>query len=56
MYSRYHQNSTLHDKQQIKILQRSQMCVLKTIWYTIVWNHAKENKCIIKDMIRRKIP
>jgi len=32
------------------------MCVLETIWETIKRNHIKENKCIIKSMIRWKMP
>jgi len=32
------------------------MCVLETIWESIERNRTKENKCIIKDMIRWKIP
>jgi len=32
------------------------MCVLETIWESTERNHTKENKCIIKDMIRWKIP
>jgi len=32
------------------------MCVLETIWETIERNHTKKNKCIIKGMIRWKIP
>jgi len=40
----------------IKILKNYQMCVLETIWETIEWNCTKENKCIIKGMIRWKIP
>jgi len=32
------------------------MCVLETNWETIEWNHTKKNKCIIKGMIRWKIP
>jgi len=32
------------------------MYVLETIWETIERNHIKENECIIKDMIRWKIP
>jgi len=31
------------------------MCVLEIILETIERNHTKENKCIIKDMIRWKI-
>jgi len=31
------------------------MCVLKTIWETIKWNHTEENKYIIKGMIRWKM-
>jgi len=32
------------------------MCVSETIWEIIERNRIKENKCIIKDMIRWKIP
>jgi len=32
------------------------MHVLETIWETIEKNHTKENECIIKGMIRWKIP
>jgi len=32
------------------------MYVLEKIWETIKRNHTKENKCIIKGMIRWKIP
>jgi len=32
------------------------MCVLETIWKTIERNHTNENKCIIKGIIRWKIP
>ena len=32
------------------------MCVLETIWESTERNRTKENKCIIKDMIRWKIP
>jgi len=32
------------------------MCVLETIWETMERNLTKENKCIIKSMIRSKIP
>jgi len=30
------------------------MWVLWTIWETIEWNHTKENKCIIKGIIKWK--
>jgi len=32
------------------------MCVWKTIWETIERNCTSKNKCIIKGMIRWKIP
>jgi len=32
------------------------MCVLETIWETIEWSDPKENKYILKGMIRWKIP
>jgi len=32
------------------------MCVWEKIWKTIERNRTKENKCIIKSMIRWKIP
>jgi len=32
------------------------MCVLETIWETTERNRTKEIKCIIKGMIRWKIP
>jgi len=32
------------------------MSVLETIWETIERNHTMRNKCIIKGMIRWKIP
>jgi len=32
------------------------MCVLKTTWETIEKNRTKKNKCIIKGMIKWKIP
>jgi len=32
------------------------MCILDTIWHTTESNHTKENKIIIKGMIRWKIP
>jgi len=32
------------------------MYVLEIIWETIERNRTKENKCIIKSMIRWKIP
>jgi len=32
------------------------MYVLETIWETIEKNYTKENKCMIKGMIRWKIP
>jgi len=31
------------------------MCVIKTTWETIEWNRTKENKYIIKGMIKWKI-
>jgi len=38
------------------MLKNYQMCVLETIWEIIKWNCTKKNKCIIKSMIRWKIP
>jgi len=32
------------------------MCLLEIIWETIERNRTNENKCIIKGMIKRKIP
>jgi len=52
-----YRNIILYDEhKQVKILKNQQMCVWETIWKIIERNRTKENKCIIKGMIRWKIP